>query len=308
MRLLPRLLARLLPGRAALAGVFAALLPLAAAHGADAAAGSACPPAPQPLTSENLSAGIRTAKDHGFLWRVTKDGRSSYLYGTIHAARAEWMYPGPVTLDALQRSDTLALELDVLDPRRPAPARGEHRRAEEGAAAAGAGAPDRGAAEGAVRRCRDLRQVRARVPDRLAQRHGGAPRRARPGARDRPGARRPGARVRQARRLARDARAADAGAEDAFAGGDDRLRQQQSRRPRIRPHPADAQPHRQGLDRRQLRRARPLRELVQLRRHRDRAGGDEAHARRPQSAAGGGDRQPAQRAAPGCSPPSAACT
>jgi len=120
MRLLFRFLAHLIPGRAALAGAlagaFAALLPFAAALGADAAAGTACPPPPQQLTSESLSAGIRSAKDHGFLWRITKDGRSSYLYGTIHAAKAEWMYPGPVTLDALRRSDTLALELDVLDP------------------------------------------------------------------------------------------------------------------------------------------------------------------------------------------------
>ena len=116
MRFLLRLLARLVPARAALVGACAALLPLAAAHAADADAGSACPPPPQQLTSENMSAGIKTAKDHGFLWRVTKDGRSSYLYGTIHAARAEWMYPGPVTLDALRASDTLALELDVLDP------------------------------------------------------------------------------------------------------------------------------------------------------------------------------------------------
>lgn len=99
-----------------LASALAALLPLAAAHGADAAPAVACPPAAAPLTSERLSAGIRGAKDHGFLWRVTKGGRSSYLYGTIHAARAEWMFPGPVTLDALRSSDTLALELDVLDP------------------------------------------------------------------------------------------------------------------------------------------------------------------------------------------------
>lgn len=113
MRLLPRFLARLVPGRAALAGAVAVLLPLAA-QAADAA--SACPPASVPLTAESLNAGIRSAKDHGFLWRVTKNGRSSYLYGTIHAARAEWMFPGPVTLDALRASDTLALELDVLDP------------------------------------------------------------------------------------------------------------------------------------------------------------------------------------------------
>ncbi len=114
MRLLPRLLARLLPCRELVAGALAALLPLAAAHAADA--GTACPPATVSLTSESLNAGIRSAKDHGFLWRLTKDGRSSYLYGTIHAARTEWMFPGPVTLDALRRSDTLALELDILDP------------------------------------------------------------------------------------------------------------------------------------------------------------------------------------------------
>jgi uncharacterized protein YbaP (TraB family) len=114
MHLLFCFLARLFSGRTALAGVFAALLPLAAAQGAEV--GTACPPPPQQLTSESLNAGIRSAKDHGFLWRMTKDGRSSYLYGTIHAAKAEWMVPGPLTLDALQQSDTLALELDVLDP------------------------------------------------------------------------------------------------------------------------------------------------------------------------------------------------
>ena len=100
MTFLHRVLARLVPVREIAAAALAALLPLAAA----------------PLTSERLNAGMRSAKDHGFLWRVTKDGRSSYLYGTIHAARTEWMFPGPLTLDALRGSDTLALELDVLDP------------------------------------------------------------------------------------------------------------------------------------------------------------------------------------------------
>ena len=117
MRFPLRLAARQLLRRAAHAGLVAvagALLPFAAARAADAAA--ACPPAAQPLTSEALGAGVRSARDHGFLWRITKDGRSSYLYGTIHAARAEWMFPGPVTLEALRTSDTLALELDVLDP------------------------------------------------------------------------------------------------------------------------------------------------------------------------------------------------
>jgi uncharacterized protein YbaP (TraB family) len=119
MHFVPRRLARLAHRAghgAARLGVLAAaaLLPFAAAHGADAAS-SACPPVAQPLTGESITAGLRKAKDHGFLWRITKDGRSSYLYGTIHAARADWMFPGPLTLDALRNSDTLALELDLLD-------------------------------------------------------------------------------------------------------------------------------------------------------------------------------------------------
>jgi len=58
---------------------------------------------------------MQTAKDHGFLWRLSKDGRTSYLYGTIHAARRDWMFPGPTVVESLRASDMLALELDVLD-------------------------------------------------------------------------------------------------------------------------------------------------------------------------------------------------
>ena len=109
MTILNRLLAQL-------AAAVVTLLPLAAAHAADAAADAACPPAAVPLSAESLSTGMKTAKDHGFIWRLTKNGRTSYLYGTIHAARAEWMFPGPTLVDALRESDTLALEVDVLDP------------------------------------------------------------------------------------------------------------------------------------------------------------------------------------------------
>ncbi|MFO1340542.1 MAG: TraB/GumN family protein [Burkholderiaceae bacterium] len=78
--------------------------------------GDACPPAPQVLTPEQVRAGMRDAVDHGFLWRVTKDGRSSWLYGTIHVARPSWMYPGPTVMQALAASDVVALELDLADP------------------------------------------------------------------------------------------------------------------------------------------------------------------------------------------------
>jgi uncharacterized protein YbaP (TraB family) len=120
MTILIRVAARLgaacrMLARALLAGV-AALLPLAAAQAAEAAANANCPPIAPPLTAGGLTAGMSAAKDHGFIWRLSKDGRVSYLYGTIHAARPEWMFPGPTLVGALRESDTLALELDVLDP------------------------------------------------------------------------------------------------------------------------------------------------------------------------------------------------
>jgi len=77
---------------------------------------ASCPPVTAPLGPERLQEGLRQASDHGFLWRLVKDGRTSYLYGTIHVARDEWMFPGPHTAAALGASDVLALELDVLDP------------------------------------------------------------------------------------------------------------------------------------------------------------------------------------------------
>jgi uncharacterized protein YbaP (TraB family) len=94
---------------AALLACCAPLLSLAQAAATD------CPPQAPPLTPEQVEAGMRAAEDHGFLWRVTRDGRTSYLYGTIHVARLEWVFPGPTVVDALRESDTVALELDVLD-------------------------------------------------------------------------------------------------------------------------------------------------------------------------------------------------
>jgi uncharacterized protein len=53
--------------------------------------------------------------DRGFLWRISKDGRSSHLYGTVHIGKSEWATPGSATVRALRDSDLLALELDLLD-------------------------------------------------------------------------------------------------------------------------------------------------------------------------------------------------
>lgn len=67
-------------------------------------------------SAESVQSAINNAQDHGYLWRIRKDGRTSYLYGTIHVGKLAWMFPGPRVMQALRESDALALELDPLDP------------------------------------------------------------------------------------------------------------------------------------------------------------------------------------------------
>jgi len=76
----------------------------------------ACPPVPRPPSAEERAAGMRDARDRGMLWRAEKNGRTSWLYGTIHIGKASWTFPGPTVRAAFERSDTLALEIDPLDP------------------------------------------------------------------------------------------------------------------------------------------------------------------------------------------------
>ena len=104
---------------------FAAALALLAAPFARAAAASApvaasgpadCPPEPLPYSAEDNAAGLRDATDSGFLWKATKDGRSVWLYGTIHIAERGWRFPGPHVLAAIKASDEVVLELDPVDP------------------------------------------------------------------------------------------------------------------------------------------------------------------------------------------------
>jgi uncharacterized protein YbaP (TraB family) len=88
---------------------------LAGAAGA-ASAPTACPPVAQPPTAEQIQAAQRDARDRGFLWRITKQGRSSYLFGTLHLGRMPWIFAGPRLREALANTDTLALEIDLTDP------------------------------------------------------------------------------------------------------------------------------------------------------------------------------------------------
>ncbi len=75
-----------------------------------------CPPDPQLPSVEQVQAGMRDARDRGFLWRIDKNGRSAYLYGTLHVAKLAWTFPGPRVAQAMAASDTLALEIDMHDP------------------------------------------------------------------------------------------------------------------------------------------------------------------------------------------------
>ncbi len=96
------------------AGICGILLLFFAGQGRAADTG-ACPPDPEPLTPELFQAARAQAQDRGPLWRVSKDGHSSYLYGTLHVGKAQWMAPGPLLAAALRQTDMMGLELDPLD-------------------------------------------------------------------------------------------------------------------------------------------------------------------------------------------------
>lgn len=81
-----------------------------------APARAACPPTPAMPSAAQMQSAQRSARDHGFLWRLDKAGRSSYLYGTLHVGKLDWAFPGPRLRDALAQVDTLAVEVDLTDP------------------------------------------------------------------------------------------------------------------------------------------------------------------------------------------------
>lgn len=77
---------------------------------------AACPPLVQPPTPQQLQAALQVARDHGALWRISRGGASSYLFGTLHVGKLAWAVPGPQLRAALAATDTIALELDPTDP------------------------------------------------------------------------------------------------------------------------------------------------------------------------------------------------
>jgi uncharacterized protein len=95
------------------AGAVAVLLALALGRCAIAAD---CPPPPPAPSAAQWQAAQREARDVGLLWRLSKDGRDSWLFGTIHVGKLAWSAPGPTLRQALARSSVMALEIDPTDP------------------------------------------------------------------------------------------------------------------------------------------------------------------------------------------------
>jgi len=83
---------------------------------APAQAKESCPAPAQPPTPEQMAEGMKNAKDRGALWTINKDGKTSYLYGTIHIGRMEWAFPGPKLMAALTSTGALAIEVDITAP------------------------------------------------------------------------------------------------------------------------------------------------------------------------------------------------
>lgn len=72
-----------------------------------------CLPPPQVPSAEEMPALMQQAVDRGFLWKISKDGHASWLYGTIHANQRGYWLPGPKTREAIFSSDAIAVELDI---------------------------------------------------------------------------------------------------------------------------------------------------------------------------------------------------
>jgi uncharacterized protein len=77
---------------------------------------SNCPPVAQQPSREAIERAQAEARDRGMLWKISKGGHSSYLYGTIHIGTLSWAPPGPTIRSALAEVDTMALEINIGDP------------------------------------------------------------------------------------------------------------------------------------------------------------------------------------------------
>jgi len=75
-----------------------------------------CPPNASEPAPEQIAALQAAASDHGMLWKLSRDGHVSWLYGSLHLGRLAWAFPGPSLKQAWNSTELLALELDMADP------------------------------------------------------------------------------------------------------------------------------------------------------------------------------------------------
>lgn len=80
-----------------------------------ASAHAACPPPLAQPSPEQVASWTARAPDRGVLWRISKGGHSSYLFGSLHMGRVDWAYPGPALRAAWAATEVLAVELDPAD-------------------------------------------------------------------------------------------------------------------------------------------------------------------------------------------------
>ncbi len=76
---------------------------------------AACPPVPALPSAAQQAAWAAKAPDRGPLWRISRDGHSSYLFGSLHVGKPDWAYPGPALRRAWAETEVLAVELDPAD-------------------------------------------------------------------------------------------------------------------------------------------------------------------------------------------------
>jgi uncharacterized protein YbaP (TraB family) len=80
-----------------------------------ATAHAACPPALAPATTEQAARWAAQAPDRGVMWRISRGGHASYLFGSLHIGKVDWAYPGPTLRQAWGETEVLAVELDPAD-------------------------------------------------------------------------------------------------------------------------------------------------------------------------------------------------
>ncbi|RZJ11178.1 MAG: TraB/GumN family protein [Rubrivivax sp.] len=76
---------------------------------------AACPPQLAPASADQAADWAVKAPDRGLLWRISRGGHSSYMFGSLHIGKVDWAYPGPALREAWRQTDVLAVELDPAD-------------------------------------------------------------------------------------------------------------------------------------------------------------------------------------------------